>query len=133
MRVVGYGNMRSAHAVTPGSNGGGICGQVSTGKSKAALNDRLGSSQGDAEFSIYLEEKNIVPVEHQHKKLHAKDFLAPCCRSGFPHPQKAGYLICNASPVGGCNHRRNRHKGLGNSKKRNVDARGIRGFFKRIT
>lgn len=33
------------------------------------------ASQTESEISIYLEEKNIAPVEHQHKKLHAKDFL----------------------------------------------------------
>ena len=42
------------------------------------------ASQGTGEVNIYLEEKNIAPVEHQHKKLHAKDFLPAVAVQDFP-------------------------------------------------
>nr|WP_255578084.1 transposase [Chitinophaga sp. sic0106] len=46
------------------------------------------ASQTEAEISIYLEEKNIAPAEHQHKKLHAKDFLPPVAVQDFPIRRK---------------------------------------------
>ena len=46
------------------------------------------ASQTETEISIYLEEKNIAPVEHQHKKLHAKDFLPPVAVQDFPIRRK---------------------------------------------
>lgn len=46
------------------------------------------ASQNATEISIYLEEKNIAPAEHQHKKLHAKDFLPPVAVQDFPIRRK---------------------------------------------
>jgi len=46
------------------------------------------ASQNETEISIYLEEKNIAPAEHQHKKLHTKDFLPPVAVQDFPIRRK---------------------------------------------
>ena len=35
-------------------------------------------------FALYLEEKNKIPVEHQHKKAHSKGFFSEVSIQDFP-------------------------------------------------
>lgn len=46
--------------------------------------DLIDSSQDKEGIDIYLEEKNKIPVEHQHKKAHSKGFFSEVAIQDFP-------------------------------------------------
>lgn len=46
--------------------------------------DLIDSSQNKEGIDIYLEEKNTIPVEHQHRKAHSKGFFSEIAIQDFP-------------------------------------------------